>query len=77
MRSLLLLLGILACARASFIDLNNINTQTDALTYVLNLKCLREYFFLSLRLHHCRRLHRIAASASCVGFRFLSAYPSE
>ncbi len=53
MRSVLLLLGLLAYARASFIDLNNINTPTDALTYVLNLKCIRECLFLPARLHHC------------------------
>ncbi|CAL5220024.1 g1970 [Coccomyxa viridis] len=45
MRSVLLLLGLLAYARASFIDLNNINTPTDALTYVLNLKCIQAQFY--------------------------------
>ena len=42
MKSLLLLLGTLACTQASFIDLNKITSPTDALAYVLNLKCIRK-----------------------------------
>lgn len=39
MKSFLLFLGILACTQASFID---ITSPTDALAYVLNLKCIRK-----------------------------------
>ena len=52
MKSLLLLVGTLAWAQASFIDLNNITTPTDALAYVLNLKCIRERHIL-LACHYC------------------------
>lgn len=40
MKTLLLLLGALAFAHAT--DLDKLSTDVDALSYVLNLKCLRE-----------------------------------
>ncbi len=77
MRSLLLLVGFLAGARASLIDLNNINTPTDALAYVLNLKCIRERLFLTRRLHHYHCMHCTAVLCPCAGLAFLSACSSE
>ena len=45
MKAILLLLGALAFARANALD--KLTTHVDALSYVLNLKCLREYPLLS------------------------------
>ncbi len=59
MRSVLLFVGALACAQASLIDLNNITTPTDALAYVLNLKCIRERLLSSLT-HYLTQLHAFA-----------------